>query len=192
MAEAKSGNGLGLKVISADSHFSEPADLWLNYIEPAYKDRAPRVEHRENTDVFVCDSGEMLPVGILHGVRYKGGAAKHEGRFSDVPASSYDPDARIVDIERDGVHGEVLYPTIGMRFFTIEDVDFGGACMRAYNRWAADFCNVYPDRFRAIGLIMLDDLEEAQAELRRCKELGLAGGMITVEPDGARPYHDPY
>ena len=97
-----------------------------------------------------------------------------------------------MDIERDGVYGEVLYPTIGMRFFTIEDVDFGAACIRAYNRWAADFCSVYPDRFRAIGLIMLDDIEEAQAELRRCKELGLAGAMITVNPDGARPYHDRY
>ncbi len=180
----------GLKIISADSHFSEPADLWTNYIEPRYRDRAPHVEHGETSDVFVCDTGEMLPVGVLHGVRHKRSGARSEGRFTDIPRSSWDPDARIVDIEMDGVYGEVLYPTIGMRFFTIKDIDFGGACIHAYNRWASDFCSAYPERFKAIGLIMLDDIERALGEMRHCKKLGLAGVMIAVFPDEARPYHD--
>ncbi len=30
-------------VISADSHVVEPPDLWLDYIEPKFKARAPRV-----------------------------------------------------------------------------------------------------------------------------------------------------
>ena len=31
----------GFKVMDSDMHVQEPFDLWLNYIDPAYKDRAP-------------------------------------------------------------------------------------------------------------------------------------------------------
>ena len=34
------------KLFSADSHVSEPPDLWLERIDPAYQFRAPRVETR--------------------------------------------------------------------------------------------------------------------------------------------------
>jgi predicted TIM-barrel fold metal-dependent hydrolase len=178
-------------IISADSHFTEPADLWINYIEPAYRDRAPHVEHQADTDVFVCDTGSMFTVGVIHGVRYKGGDVVHEGRYSDIPASGWDPHARLKELAIDGVDAEVLYPTIAMRFFTIEDIPFGNACIRAYNSFAADFCRSVPDRFRAVGVIMLDDIPAAVAELERCRDLGLRGAMIAVYPDSSKPYHDP-
>jgi len=76
-----------------------------------------------------------------------------------------------------------------MRFFTIEDVPFGNACIRAYNSWAASFCAAKPDNFRAIAMIYLDDVGAAVEELERCKSLGLVGAMISVHPDGAEAYH---
>jgi predicted TIM-barrel fold metal-dependent hydrolase len=176
-------------VISADSHFTEPQDLWLRYIEPAWRDRAPHVEHRPETDVFVCDTGEMFPVGMIHGVRYKGGDVKLEGRYDDVPPSGWDPAARLAAMAQDGVSAEVLYPTIAMRFYTIEDVGLANACIRAYNTWAADFCRAEPQRFRGIGMVTLDDVDSACAEVRRCRQMGLSGIMIAVFPDGAEPYH---
>ena len=60
-------------LISADSHFTEPSNLWLEHIEPQFRDRAPHVEHHKDTDVFICDTGEMFALGMIHGVRYKGG-----------------------------------------------------------------------------------------------------------------------
>ena len=36
----------GFKVMDSDMHTHEPWDLWLNYIDPAYKDRAP-VRHQQ-------------------------------------------------------------------------------------------------------------------------------------------------
>ena len=32
----------GFKVMDSDMHIVEPADLWERYIDPAFKDRAPR------------------------------------------------------------------------------------------------------------------------------------------------------
>ena len=31
------------KMISADSHVVEPPDMWVDYIDTAFKDRAPRI-----------------------------------------------------------------------------------------------------------------------------------------------------
>jgi predicted TIM-barrel fold metal-dependent hydrolase len=181
--------GWPFPIISADSHFTEPADLWTKHIDPAFRSRAPHVEHREETDVFVCDTADMFPVGIVHGVRYKGGDVKLNGRYEDVPASGYDPAARVADVERDGVVGEVLYPTIAMRFFTIEDQALANACIAAYNTWAAEFAASMPDRFKSIGIISLDSIPDAITEMERCREIGLSGVMIAVFPHDARPYH---
>ena len=35
-------------VIDADGHILEPLDLWDNYIDPAFRDRAPRIVKGEN------------------------------------------------------------------------------------------------------------------------------------------------
>ncbi|TML07692.1 MAG: amidohydrolase [Actinobacteria bacterium] len=176
-------------LISADSQFTEPSNLWLEHIEPQFRDRAPHVEHHEDTDVFICDTGEMFALGMIHGVRYKGGDVVLNGRYSDIPPSGWDPDARLLDMKLDGISAEILYPTIAMRFFTIEDVPFGNACIRAYNSWAASFCAAKPDNFKAIAMIYLDDVGSAVEELERCKSLGLVGAMISVHPDGAEAYH---
>ena len=35
-------------VVDADGHILEPLDLWTNYIDPGFRDRAPRLVKREN------------------------------------------------------------------------------------------------------------------------------------------------
>ena len=34
----------GLRVVDADAHMQEPADLWDKYVEPAFYDRRPIVK----------------------------------------------------------------------------------------------------------------------------------------------------
>src|SRR5205823_5141807 len=131
------------RVISADSHVTEPEDLWVKYIDPRFKSRAPHVEHGEKTDRYVCEGARDFPVGIIHGARFKGGDIKPEGRYSDIPASGYDPHARLAEQDVDGVVGEVIYPTIGMALFPMTDLELQKACFRAYNSWLADFCKPY-------------------------------------------------
>ena len=42
-----------LTCISADSHVVEPSNLWIDYIESAYRDRAPRVVQEDDRDIFL-------------------------------------------------------------------------------------------------------------------------------------------
>ena len=53
----------GFKVFDSDMHLVEPADLWERYIDPAYKDRAPKGLSRHPRDLGVQVRGAHLPGG---------------------------------------------------------------------------------------------------------------------------------
>ena len=184
-------NVIDLRCISADSHVVEPGELFVDYIEPAYRDRAPRLVRGPDHDTWQCEGLEPLAVGLLAAAGISAEALEREGRFeTHIPRGAWDPHARLEQIGADGVDAEVLYPTVGLTLFGIEDPDFKRACFRAYNDWIADFCAAYPERFKAVGLLATEDIPSAVAELERCRKLGLAGGAIALDADREQPYAD--
>src|SRR5437868_3438772 len=47
--------------ISADSHITEPPGTYIDRIDPAYRDRAPRLHHHDALgDVMLIDNGKSL------------------------------------------------------------------------------------------------------------------------------------
>jgi predicted TIM-barrel fold metal-dependent hydrolase len=179
-------------VISADSHVVEPHDLWQRYIDPAYRARAPRLVHDTDTDRLVCDQAELPPVGLLAGCARGDEEVRQDGRWdADVFRGGYDPEARLVDLARDGVDGEVLYPTIAMQMYPVTDADFQWALFRAYNTWLGEeFCAAHPERFWGIGMLNHEDVDRAIAELRRCRSLGLVGVMVPMFTDESNDYQN--
>jgi predicted TIM-barrel fold metal-dependent hydrolase len=181
-------------VISADSHVIEPPDLWAPRMPAKFKDRAPKLTADADTDRISYDDGVALqPVGLLAGCYRDDEEQRKEGRWDeDVPRAAYDPEFRLGEIERDGVDAEVVYPTIGMQFFPVEDREFQWALFRAYNDWLAEeFCGPHPDRFFGIGMVNPEDVDLAIDEMARCKESGLIGVMIAMYADEDNEYYEP-
>ena len=50
--------------VSADVHVVEPGDLWTTRLDRKFRDRAPRVESRDNGDYYLIDGFEPIPVGL--------------------------------------------------------------------------------------------------------------------------------
>ena len=48
----------GFRAVDADMHVLEPADLWDRYIDPAYRDRAPKGHNRFSRDAATARSAE--------------------------------------------------------------------------------------------------------------------------------------
>ena len=180
-------------IISADSHVVEPPHTWTTYISPRFKDKAPHLVHEKDTDIFYCEGVKLIGIGTAGGAGKPPEQLRPQGRFEvDVPKGAWDPKARLADLAKDGVEAEVVYPTIAMGMYGLTDSGFQHACFQAYNTWLAqDFCAAYPNIFKGIGLISLDDIESAVMEARRCKELGLAGLMIALYPVDDRQYSSP-
>lgn len=107
-----------------------------------------------------------------------------------------DPRARIGEMETDGVSAEVLYPTLGLRLFAMEDAECQEACFRIANDWMADYCKVHPGRLFGIPMISLYNINNAIKELERCKKAGMVGCLIwQVPPEHLSfktDYYDPF
>lgn len=190
-------SSLPFKLVSADSHIVEPPTLWTDRMEPRFRDRAPRIERGEKGDEFVCE-GIAIPrkgIGLMATMKkYRDPDDLRfdmNGRWEDVPAAAYDPLARIAELDREGIEAELIYTSLGLIMYTIEDGDFQTACFRAFNDWLADFCSAAPRRLFGVAMIPPHSPERAVAELERCARLGLRGAMVSVDEDDDQSYSHP-
>ena len=88
----------------------------------------------------------------------------------------------------DGVAAEVLYPSLGLGFFCLEDAALLEVLFRTYNDWVIDYCQKVPDRLYGIALISMFDVDRALAEMERCKKEGIVGTMIWQVPHPKLPF----
>ena len=164
-------------LISADSHVTEPGDLWEKRLPAGLRDRAPKfgapASTRRGRPPIHLNSereAELEPV-------------KNEDR-----RGGWDPLERLKEMAIDGVSGEVLYPSRGGKLFYIEDARLQEACARIYNDWLIDFCAAAPDRLLGVGIIAAYDMDHAVGELTRCREQGLRGATIWQLPPPSLPF----
>ena len=179
------------RVISSDSHIVEPPDLWATRLEPEYSDRGPRVARDEAGDWWVCDDEKLVMAsipGTLAGKRFAGDLTITESEmFGLGRPGGYIPEEHVKDMDADGVHWGVIYPSTGLALFRFSPgTEFLNAIFGAYNDWIAEFCNTYPDRLKGIAMINVEDVQGGVKELERCANMGLAGAMITTYPEGLR------
>ena len=98
------------------------------------------------------------------------------------------PTARITEMKADGVSAEILYPTLGLPQFAIEDAALQEAVFATYNDWLINYCSAARERLLGIALISCYDIEHAVAELRRCRNNGLRGCEIWLSPPKELPF----
>ena len=187
-----------MRVVSADSHMMEPADLWTERLDTKFSDRAPHVVETEKGHMFTAPGVRPFAVAGGFGSGRSGLDLKEHLKkgYEAARPSGWDPAERIKDQDVDGVSAEVLYTTLGMPLFGLDDAELQRACFAVYNDWVAEFCSYAPQRLHAIALISLLDIEAGAKELTRCAKIGLKGAMIWGSPPAERPYfsasYDPF
>jgi len=170
--------GAGALVVDSDSHVMEPADLWIRYLEPEFRDRAIRVERRDGVEHLVIGEvsvlqGSLAALGGAHldrAAAFGGGLPYAEG----CEPASWDPAARAAMLDDWKVDVGVLFPTIGLLPFPTDDARLASAYCRAYNRWQKDFSRDARGRAAPIAVVNWRDVETAEKELRACLEAGSA------------------
>jgi len=183
------------RIISSDSHFVEPPKMWAERLDRRFRDRAPRAVRLEGkpSEYFVCEDLAPAPIAAFFSAGVPAAEMPEFMRrgFDDAPKAVHDPAERIRDQDRDGVGAEVIYTSMGMPLFGLADAEFRAACFRAFNDWATDYCSYDLKRLIPLGLITLEDIRAAIAELTRIKSRGMAGAMIWGEAPADRPYSHP-
>jgi predicted TIM-barrel fold metal-dependent hydrolase len=146
-------------LISADSHVMEDPELWVTRVPAALRDEAPRFPPRVLGEGFQAQPG------------------------------GWDPAERVKEMATDGVSAEVLYPTLGLSLFGLDDAKMQEACFRAYNDWLIEYCQGALDRLVGIACIPVYDIEVGIAEMERCRKNGMKGALIWQAPHPDLPFH---
>ncbi|MDG2113989.1 MAG: amidohydrolase family protein [Actinomycetota bacterium] len=191
-----SGSATQPFVVDMDSHVLEPADLWENYLEARYRDRAIHIRRDENGIEELVVDGRVLLKGRLAAL----GGVEHNAvdlfTTADLPYSegcpkaSYDTAARVEFLDEWGVDAGLVFPTIGILYDKPEDPELAMAYARAYNKWQWDFASPALDRIIPVAQVPLYDVDLALEELQRCLALGFKGMFLAPEPvGGKRPSH---
>ncbi|MBJ20937.1 MAG: amidohydrolase [bacterium] len=183
-------------VISADSHVTEPADLWQERLDRKFRDRAPYVTKNPGEGpawLFMSEGAAPFPVagGFAAGRSGKELVEFFEKGYEAARPSGWDPTERIADQELDGIDAEVLYPNLGMKLFAMSSGELQRACFQAYNAWLAEFCQHDPARLYGVGLVSLEDISSAVPDVEAIAKQGMRGVMVWGSPPEDRPYNDP-
>lgn len=112
----------------------------------------------------------------------------------DGRSRNWDDDRRLNDLHGDGVVAEVVFPNTVPPFFPTGVVVSPAPSpetfrkrlegIRAHNRWLADFVGRHPKQRVGLGQILLNDVDEAVADVRWCHEHGITGVLLPgVSPD---------
>ena len=183
--------------ISADSHVTEPPGTYLDRIDPAYRDRAPRLHHHDALgDVMLIDNGKSLvPFWLVAAAGRPSEEVRLDSgkRFEELWRGGWDPVARLADQDTDGVVAEVIYPSVGMLLCNHPDAEYQRACFHAYNQWIVEFCATAPERLIGMGQTALVTPKDGIRDLEEIKRLGLKGVMlpgIPPENDYDHPMYD--
>jgi predicted TIM-barrel fold metal-dependent hydrolase len=201
-----------VELIDADAHVNPPPTFWDDYLPKTFAGRGPKIEAGAPGEAhdWVVFEGSRKPLNLMSSVAGQGKAFRPVGRQADVRSGSFEPAARLADMEVDGVATAVMY---GGGPLGASDNDLYLASFEAYNHWLADFCAYDRKRLAGVAYLPMQDVDQAIAILKDAARRGLkavnipafpqtpggtgGGGFaaqvlaLTGDPDGARQYDSP-
>lgn len=177
-------------LISADSHVVEPPEMWSSYVERAFHDRVPILERGADRDHLWCDGTRLAPIELYVHASFRQTNESTPTRWENtIPAAAYDVSARVEALNRDGVWGEVLFPTVAMSLMA-GDPGLTGAMFRGYNTWLSEIAGSSEGRLKAVALLDPRDCDLALLEAERASDLGHVGMVLPLHPPTETPYSD--
>jgi predicted TIM-barrel fold metal-dependent hydrolase len=177
-------------LISVDDHVIEPPHLFEGRLPAALQDRAPRViETPEGHQVWEFEGRMYKEVGLNAVAGRRPDSVSSEPlRFDEMRPGCFDIEARIRDMDINGVWASTTFPSLisgfcGRVYFTTADRELGLACVRAWNDWLfEEWYRPHPDRIVPLGLAYLTDPVLAVAEIERNAARGFRSVTFPERP----------
>ncbi len=177
-------------VISVDDHVVEPAHMFEGRVPSGLAEKAPHiVETKQGHQVWEFEGERYTQVGMNAVAGRRPDSYTIEPfRFEQMRPGCYDVEARVRDMDINGVWASVNFPSqitgfCGRVFFDATDRALGLACTRAWNDWLfEEWHSPHPDRIVPLGITYLADPEMAAQEIRRNAERGFTSVTFPERP----------
>jgi predicted TIM-barrel fold metal-dependent hydrolase len=193
----------GVKVIDADTHWTEPHDLWTSRAPARWRDRVPRVEDVDGKATWVVDGHALgwatggATIG-RDGVKQLRLDVLFDWGIDDVITAAYDVGARLELMDRLGIWGHIVFPNNvglgGERFGNlVPDEELRLVCVTLFNDALAELQDSSGGRLYPMAVLPSWDVDRAVREVERAHAMGLRGVNTTSEPQeqGAPDFADP-
>jgi predicted TIM-barrel fold metal-dependent hydrolase len=194
----------GFRVFDADTHIIEPVEPIEAYLSAADRarlaalgpliGRAPakggmtryRVGKRAELNRRLGSRERVAPAAaVTKGL--KDGGTPWDVRWQGPPFPSdrvsFDPHARVKDMDIEGIDVNMILPSGGVpAFCSLPDAGLELSAYAAYHRFLADYCAPYPDRLTSVILVTARDAAASVAEIRRCGKAAWPVGIFPICP----------
>jgi predicted TIM-barrel fold metal-dependent hydrolase len=178
-----------VQVISVDDHVIEHPKVWTDRLPAKLQEAGPQIVELEGGAQVWRFEGRNNPTIGLNAVAGKD--PKDFGlepvRFDGMLPGCYDVQARLADMDLDGIHAQMCFPSFpgfaGSTFFAATDKELANACVSAWNDFILDeWCAAAPDRFIPMVMVPYWDVAAAVAEVQRTAAKGAKAITFTEAP----------
>ncbi|HUD27268.1 MAG TPA: amidohydrolase, partial [Novosphingobium sp.] len=136
------------KVIDADTHLTEPHDMWTRRAPASIRDRVPQVKMLNGQRCWVIDGDKSIGTGAHpnSAILKDGGKVRVlddflKLQFEDVHVGSSSLKERLQVMDECGIFAQIVYPNIlgfGGQAAAHVDADLRLACVKIYNDAVAE------------------------------------------------------
>lgn len=181
----------GIKVIDADTHFSEPEDLWTSRAPEKFKDRVPQVREIDGVRTWVFDGnavGPALAAAVIdrNGVKVLGTKGLFEMTLEQAHAGASQVKPRLEYMDQAGIWAQIVYPNSvgfgGQLLAQVEDPALRLLTAQIWNDVMADMQEESGGRLCGSGLLPWWDVDECLKELERLDRRGIKSVMMNADP----------
>lgn len=178
-----------VQLVSVDDHVIEHPNVWQDRLPSKFLEAGPRItELEDGSQAWSFENRRVLTIGLN---AVAGKEPKDFGvdpvRFDEMLPGCYELGARVADMDLDGVHVQMCFPSFpgfaGSTFFAAEDKALATACVAAWNDFIIDeWCAGAPGRFIPMVMVPFWDVPASVAEVERTASKGAKAITFTEAP----------
>lgn len=184
----------GIPVIDADSHISEPHDLWTSRVGARYRDLVPHVVRGDDgLDTWFVNGDQFFSPGGASSAIRPDGTKQPLTEFDirtglqqdEVHEASWDVKARLEMLDDLGIWAQIVYPNVvgfGANKLVHLDPGLSAEIVSIYNDAMSEVQEASGLRLFPQALVPFWDVDGAVAEVERARKAGLRGLVMCSEP----------
>jgi len=174
-------------VFSADGHLVEPSDLFSEGLPLGLRRFGLRSEKRDDFIYSLAGDKVLNKTRVFTGPPRLGPDGEPFGRPDR--RGNREVEFRLKDMALDGVDAEIVFPSLGLTAFMVENPEAELATAQLYNDWCHGLLKDHTHAFVRCGILPVRDFHNTIAEMERLARLGFTAGMLpsVIEPDSGLP-----
>ena len=180
----------GVTIVDADTHLTEPHDLWTSRAPKGWEERVPQVKLVDGTPMWTIE-GEVMGGASGASVVGPDGTKMYGTDFmgmgiDEVHAGASQVAPRLAVMDEIGIYAQIVYPNAvgfgGQRFANVVDPELQLMCAQIFNDAMAEIQDESGQRMYPMALLPWWDIDKAVKEIERVKGMGLRGINTNADP----------